>query len=145
MKPREAGEMQSRYDIGFGKSRSGGWSQKVPKGLCTMSLGVVRSILPPPPHFLFLCHLCNVSSRGKRQAVILLRARVCWVPSPELTTGMARWVPQQGSPGHGLTRPGRCLSSVALRGLCGHHCSTTGRLGAQTLWPRWGLLMRRDQ
>lgn len=49
MKPREAGEMQSRYDIGFGKSRSGGWSQKVPKGLCTMSLGVVRSILPPPP------------------------------------------------------------------------------------------------
>ena len=34
-------------------------------------------------HFVFLCHL---RPPGERPAVILVRARVCWVPSPELTT-----------------------------------------------------------
>lgn len=66
MKPREAGEMQSRYDIGFGKSRSGGWSQKVPKGLCTMSLGVVRSILPPRPPTSYSFVIFVTSPPGKR-------------------------------------------------------------------------------
>lgn len=47
-------------------------------GLCAMPLELIQCT--PHPHFLFHCHLCYVSSGRERPAVILLRAKRCWVP-----------------------------------------------------------------
>lgn len=98
MRPRGAGGRASRSDVGSRQSRPGKWSRKkAPQGHRTMPLGLVRA-LPSRPHSLCLRYLCDLSSRGKRPAVILCRTRVLGALSPEQGRGVDCGGRQQGSP-----------------------------------------------